>query len=1011
MDTLQFLKTILPSEGVHYLVTIREYTGRDGVQRTKTEHVPFEYLSAMAEAIEQADENPKPGQLGVYHACASYLKDEVDGGVWPNGEPKPAYRVPENHNRAKAIWIDIDCGEDKAAEGKGYATKRDANRALIEFCRATSLPAPLVVDSGGGLHCYWPLTKAIRHQAWKRLSAAFKALTQALGLLADPTATADFARILRPVGSHNTKRGDRRLVKAVNPETFHYISPEDLLAAITKVRLDVGFVVPEPNREYSGSSDLDDLISKGKTEFPPFSAETAAESCAQIRQMRDMRGDVSYDHWRGVIGFIKLSTDEDSLAHTWSSEREATGHAQTDVGAKLNSWNSGPPTCEYFKKCNPDGCVGCSFDGKVKSPARLGRVLSVHTESTVLEVEAPSITRNEITGAEESVEYEGKKVLVEIPPMPTGYRWDGQRIVRELRDKDGLPTDNAVTNSRMWAVSRVKGADHKMKILMRMLLNGNRLRDFYVGADEIAAGGTTLAKALGAYEIYPSTENMNSTNHLTAYLRDEAENLKRRADEVSTYESYGWKEDYDLLVMGNKAFHRDGSERLVILSGGALVFEEGLNKRTGSAKGWSTAINILYNRPGVEAFQYAICSAFGSLLGEFQDEQYKGIPVALTSTASGLGKSTVCKMALYAFGDAEELSLNTQNGCTVLARDTMMGTLKNLPMLIDEITNIDADQLSDFLYTSSNGKSKIRLQSSGGAVTLRKSLSWNTSIFLTSNKRIGSLLASAKADSTAEAVRVFEIPMDMLRAPLLEREDFKLAVGTVKRNAGHAGEDYARWLVQNQETVQKYMVEEAGKMTGDGADIPQYRFFRMHVECTIVAARIMKEIGLVDFDIGALRTWAHGHVDYLCGTVAQNNTISPEDALHQMMSSMSPDILVTYGFKSGRDGSEQAVHRPRGEVVGRYILGNREYANMAGQLYLSKKAVRDWCLLNRVSVDVIEQAMRESGALLRLVDDRIRITRGVEMSAVQARCYLIDTRKLPGAEAQLSVVTAEEVAA
>jgi hypothetical protein len=43
----------------------------------------------------------------VYFACAEYLK--------------PDSRVAANASGAWAFWMDIDCGDDKVAAGKGYA--------------------------------------------------------------------------------------------------------------------------------------------------------------------------------------------------------------------------------------------------------------------------------------------------------------------------------------------------------------------------------------------------------------------------------------------------------------------------------------------------------------------------------------------------------------------------------------------------------------------------------------------------------------------------------------------------------------------------------------------------------------------------------------------------------------------------------------------------------------------------------------------------------------------------
>ena len=92
---------------------------------------------AMVQAVKLSSEGTE-----VYFACAEY--------------ETPDSRVAANASGAWAFWMDIDCGEDKAAAGKGYATIEDAEIALSKFCKDAGLPQPThIVHSGGGLHAYW----------------------------------------------------------------------------------------------------------------------------------------------------------------------------------------------------------------------------------------------------------------------------------------------------------------------------------------------------------------------------------------------------------------------------------------------------------------------------------------------------------------------------------------------------------------------------------------------------------------------------------------------------------------------------------------------------------------------------------------------------------------------------------------------------------------------------------------------------------------------------------------
>ena len=68
------------------------------------------------------------------------------------------------------------------------------------------LPDPMVVNSGRGVHAYWPLNADLDAASWWKLAKVFDAIIKYYGLLADPACTADRARILRPIGTINHKK-------------------------------------------------------------------------------------------------------------------------------------------------------------------------------------------------------------------------------------------------------------------------------------------------------------------------------------------------------------------------------------------------------------------------------------------------------------------------------------------------------------------------------------------------------------------------------------------------------------------------------------------------------------------------------------------------------------------------------------------------------------------------------------------------------------------------------------
>lgn len=193
-----FLAKVVPDDGTYIIFKKHPLIDQKG-------HATYLDPDSMASGLAKICD----AGFDVYHACASFQ----DG----------TSREAANAKSLKALFVDLDCSDEKAKTGKGYATKSEAKVALKVFCDAVSLPPPLLVDSGGGLHVYWRLERAVPAAEWKTVADQLKALCMTHGLNADPAVTADTARILRPVGSINWKYDPPRRVKLLEDNgPFHF---------------------------------------------------------------------------------------------------------------------------------------------------------------------------------------------------------------------------------------------------------------------------------------------------------------------------------------------------------------------------------------------------------------------------------------------------------------------------------------------------------------------------------------------------------------------------------------------------------------------------------------------------------------------------------------------------------------------------------------------------------------------------------------------------------------------
>ncbi|NBS71409.1 hypothetical protein EBT31_21230 [bacterium] len=165
--TKQFYEKVLPSQGVYCAA---------GIKGDRVTHQFAETLDGLLSKIASL----KEGEYNVFVALSTF-----DGHTRRN----------ENALMCKSLFIDLDVGDNE----KKYAAKQDAILALDAFLTDTGLPPPVVVDSGGGYHAYWPLDRDVAVAEWRVYAQKFKAFCRENGLKIDPVVTADIARIMRDI--------------------------------------------------------------------------------------------------------------------------------------------------------------------------------------------------------------------------------------------------------------------------------------------------------------------------------------------------------------------------------------------------------------------------------------------------------------------------------------------------------------------------------------------------------------------------------------------------------------------------------------------------------------------------------------------------------------------------------------------------------------------------------------------------------------------------------------------
>jgi hypothetical protein len=473
------------------------------------------------------------------------------------------------------------------------------------------------------------------------------------------------------------------------------------------------------------------------------------------------------------------------------------------------------------------------------------------------------------------------------------------------------------------------------------------------------------------------------------------------------------------FLLGDRLYHSDGSVRKVFIGGAAQAFKDVYPEPRGTLERYSKAVNYIYNRENSEAAQYVFCNVYGSLLTPFGEDSYNGALVAVNSGKSGKGKTTVWRAALYGLADATKLIIPGKQGATRNARWALVGAHKNMPVVFDEMTNMDAEELSDLAYTVSQGTDRTRLTSTGGKVGFAEQHTWKAVVGITANEDMHAKLAELNANTQAEAVRMIGINFARYNVPVFKNSiEVSDAVDRMRNNMGCAGDAFIKYVVTHQDDVAKLWADTEAKLA---VILPQseYRFFRSHATATLTAARILINLEVVSFDFDKLVEFTTLLMDDLTEAIVAGNMTSPSDALNRMIRDLSNRIIVTTEYRDLRTdsrGPEDSISRIIGTPAGRRIIGNQTTKGKdkyIGKLFLAKKEFGDWCSKNRMEPKEMIKYATDNGWIIPW-QEKFNMGRGTAYSTGSCTCFAFDFSAMEGTventSGPISLVQTEESA-
>lgn len=856
---------------------------------------------------------------------------------------KKRSRCAENIHEVKSLIVDLDVGEKK-----DYKTQGEAVKHLVQFVKDVGMPSPLVVSSGYGIHAYWPFTRGVPGDKWQVLAAHFKALTQAYGLKADPSRTADVASILRLPGTLNFKNPDapqevrvlsRKPVPDTPPKTIVQI-----VAAGCKT-FGVKAKVHEPKAK------VDTGLGSFEVAQEPADFKEIVSKCQIIRKCVEDQASVSEPLWQLVLMTARHCQDAETLVHEVSRKHPGYTPEGTDEKvANLVAGNVGPALCDTFDSRCPGSCDGCESRGKIKSPIALGRSLKEAVDKPTMVIDHGN----------------GETSTVELPKPPYPYmRTVSGAIAIRCKDEAGKEIDpEVIYDFDIHPTKRMYDEVEQTEVFwFRSFLPHDGWRDYAVPS-YLIYDERKLMELLARQGVMP---DMAQKSRLVGYMLGYIQSLQRQMPADQIYSQFGWRKNDSEIVIGNRCYTKSGTKQVKVSEQFAKVTSK--FEASGTLEEWKKVVNV-YNHPGWEDFAFGLMMGFGQLLFKFSG--YEGAIFNLHGD-SGAGKSTLLKLIHSIYGVPTEKSLLHQD--TINAKITVIGAYNNLPVTYDEITNIDPHEMSDLAYAMSNGRGKESLKQDR---TLRtNTTTWQTTMYCTSNDPLVPMLTSLKGKASGEIFRIMERSVKAGKRYTLN--EARKVFAPLDTNYGVAGGVIADWLVHHHDQAREMMHDAFSEISDLVKGESPERFWLGMCAQAIAGARLGKMLGLHDYDENMIVSHAVKIIHDARGVVVRD-TKTPIDMLIEFTNSNLNRMLATRVDKNG------FIHedlKPTQGVLIRHELDK-------GHLYIAKHAFKEWCVERHYDGDAILNYLQDKSMII--ADHAPRsLGAGTVFATGRTVCFCVDT--------------------
>lgn len=847
---MSFLTRITSQSGKNVIAGLTK--AEDG---KRSVFVPYHLSFADEKMTERMIDSVTEKYGDVYFALGSFKFDE---------EERKWNRKQRNVIDLKAFWLDIDCGKDKYEKalkrfqetGKPidvYQTRELGLQALVTFLKQTHIPHPtIIVSSGEGWHIYWELTEPVDVSRWRITATMLKNVCSHFGLHDDKSRTADPASVLRIPGTTHSKSGN---VVSIVKDTGVAVRYEDFHAALSALKVFSAPVVQQPTFNLGetpewlkgvDSSMSEEAYEDVERKFGSIIDRQRLEGsgCKQLYDMYIDQENVSQPMWAAGLSIIRFCVDKDEWAVKFSENYSGYDYDET---IKTMNCFSGPRTCQWFKDNNPTGCVGCPHLKNIATnpkatPLTLGR--DFERAPTLVSAPLAVVTQAGVEASKQEEQFV-------IPSYPYPFYRDpgvgGVWTKSDELDEDGNHQAKLVYEYDFYLYDRISEniGSGVPQYWARLHTPHDGVIEFALTASDIVAKGQKLIEVLADKHIILTDTQAKDMN---VYLKLLAQKHQRERAMTHAPQQLGWTER-GTFVLGRTEYTKAGP-RPAPVSGTVIAktFDRACARRTDAEQKleqWREVLTGLYGAEDAGMYRIVLAAGFGAAMRSRFALERGGI-LNIFSEDSGVGKTTLTKVLMSIYGDPDAFVLQAKHGATNVAFFETISYLNSLPLVNDELGQLNAFEMMEFIHTCTSGKSKLRgaAQSNDVRPTLP---GWHSFVFSSSNVSVWNRISEERHENEAYLMRVAELPIKRLKQ-MNDKTYGDSLVRQLNELGGVCAPILIDYIVRHEDELREQWLELNDKLS-KAADLhSRYRFWADMFTAAALGAKIGYQLGLFPFD-------------------------------------------------------------------------------------------------------------------------------------------------------------------